>query len=649
MEGNKGYGVWLRRLGLALAFVTCLGVALAYMSGAGQAAAATGQKTTGKWVVELYMCGTDLESRGGAATNDLVELTAQLPPEGVTFVIQTGGAKTWYNETVKPQELDRFIYDQDGLRRLEPQPDADMAAADTLAGFLRFAQDNFAADHRVLIVWDHGGGTVGGACYDERTQHMMSLNQMQEALASVYENNRETPPFDIVGFDCCLMATYGVANNFEGYGRYLVASQELEPGNGWYYSGIVKGLQEGVGSEPFVLAQVMCDSYMEGCRAAGTADAATLSVTDLSKLPQLREAYEQMGIEAIKAAEQAPKQFFSRYARKAKQAVSFGGNTRDTGYTNMIDMGDFAQRTEDLLPAHAQKVQQALAAAVSYKVNGPLKKGSQGLSCYYPYQIEQQTYFEQVRAASEQYKSLYRYLATGEAPSPEGLVVKFDVAAMEDLPVDADKDGTVFCKMTPQQMENLAAVRCDLILYDGNQNFICMYGNDANVDVDWDQGVCKDNFNGTWMMLDKHPVYTDVTEQTEDHITYAIPIKLNGQDMNLFVVYEGATGKYRILGARAAINEQGAADRNLVQLKPGDTVTTQQYVMGGGQTEKDFKAVDAATFQLGEHFAVTDEPLPDGTYGYVFDFITPTGDYAMSGMAFYELQKGDITTSVAAR
>ena len=62
---------------------------------------------------------------------------------------------------------------------------------------------------------------------------------------------------------------------------------------------------------------------------------------------------------------------------------------------------------------------------------------------------------------------------------------------------------------------------------------------------------------------------------------------------------------------------------------------------------KDAQLVDVATFQLGENFAVTDEPLADGTYAYVFDFIAPNGDYSMSDMASYELKGGNITTSVA--
>ena len=279
-------------------------------------------------------------------------------------------------------------------------------------------------------------------------------------------------------------------------------------------------------------------------------------------------------------------------------------------------------------------------------MSGDLKTESHGLSCYYPYQVEQQPAFEDVRAASDNYKKLYRYLATGKAPKGQTRSAMFDVSSMEDLALDADEDGTVFCKLTEQQMENLATIRCDLIWYDESQDALVMLGNDANVDMDWDSGMCKDNFDGTWVMLDKHPVYIDVTNETDSHITYAIPIKLNGEQMNLFVAFDINAQAYKILGARAGLNEKGAADRNLVKLKAGDQVTTQLYGASINGNGEDVALIDAETFTLGESPTVSDEPLGDGTYAYVFDFITPTGDYAMSDLASYELKNGEITTTV---
>ena len=45
-----------------------------------------------QWTVAIYMCGSDLESKWGAATADLTELMAHPLPSGVNVVIQTGGA-----------------------------------------------------------------------------------------------------------------------------------------------------------------------------------------------------------------------------------------------------------------------------------------------------------------------------------------------------------------------------------------------------------------------------------------------------------------------------------------------------------------------------------------------------------------------------
>lgn len=47
------------------------------------------------WVVYWYVCGSDLESDGGAATEDFSEMTNVDLPENVTVVIQAGGANAW--------------------------------------------------------------------------------------------------------------------------------------------------------------------------------------------------------------------------------------------------------------------------------------------------------------------------------------------------------------------------------------------------------------------------------------------------------------------------------------------------------------------------------------------------------------------------
>ena len=119
------------------------------------------------WAIYWYLCGTDLESDGGAATEDLGEMMDAELPENVKVVIQTGGASCWENDVIDPDYTERYLYASDGLTLLEQQPISNMGDPETLADFLRFCQENYPADRTMVLFWDHGGGSVYGAVSDE--------------------------------------------------------------------------------------------------------------------------------------------------------------------------------------------------------------------------------------------------------------------------------------------------------------------------------------------------------------------------------------------------------------------------------------------------------------------------------------------------
>ena len=169
------------------------------------------------WVIYWYLCGTDLESDNGAASADLRELQrVQLPPN-VKVVIQAGGANRWQTSGIPSGGTARFLYDSEGMHNLGPTPNSDMGTGSGLADFLRFGRDNFSADHSIFVFWNHGGGSVGGICYDERTDNMMSLDEVHDAFDSVYGSNPDAPPFEIIGFDACLMATVDSLASLHGF------------------------------------------------------------------------------------------------------------------------------------------------------------------------------------------------------------------------------------------------------------------------------------------------------------------------------------------------------------------------------------------------------------------------------------------------
>ena len=87
------------------------------------------------------------------------------------------------------------------------------------------------------------------------------------------------------------MATLDTANTVSGFAHYMVASQELEPGNGWQYTGWPEALGADTSISGAELGKAICDTYMEGCRMEGTEGNATLSLINLEALPHLNMAY----------------------------------------------------------------------------------------------------------------------------------------------------------------------------------------------------------------------------------------------------------------------------------------------------------------------------------------------------------------------
>lgn len=624
-------------------------------------------KANDTWLIEWYLCGTDLETRSGSATGDFQELLNVKLPANVKVLIQTGGASQWQNNFVSSGATERYLYDENGLQRLVSLDDADMGDVNTLADFLRYSKENFQADHRVLVFWDHGGGSVSGICFDERTKNFLSLNDLRTAFTSVYEPSTDNPPFEIIGFDACLMATYETVNALDGITRYVTASEEVEPGSGWNYTGWVGELAANPAMGGAKLGKIICDTYYSSCESNGRAKTATLSVIDLAKLPMLRHSYESFGMEALRAAHQNPQKFFASFGRGAKRAENYGGNTRRTGYTNMVDISDLAKSNRSILPNTSEKLIQSIDSAVVYSVSGAYRDKSCGLSSFYSYSGDENTLvrYLNVDSAPIPQKILYYYLICGEIPEeilpfldsdtlvtpapvapPEETQTIFDVSQLEDFPVQRDENNNAFVQLSPEQMELLSSVHCQLAYIDTKRDIIIYLGSDSDIEADWETGIFTDNFRAVWPMLDGHPVYVEITAENDGYNLYSIPIILNGVECNLQVAYVYKDKKYYILGARKGLDDNGMSDRELIKLREGDEITTLHYGITISGDDSEFTQVEVDTFTIGENPEVKDEPLGNGNYAYSFQFITPTEASASSAFVLFTVENGQIFTDI---
>ena len=93
-----------------------------------------------------------------------------------------------------------------------------------------------------------------------------------------------------------------------------------------------------------------------------------MSLLNLENIKSLNEAFE----EKIKNVE------MGSFSQSAFESISYGGRTKEEGFSNMIDLGGLLEYKED------EVVMNAFNDVVLYKKNGYINKNSSGISIYFP-------------------------------------------------------------------------------------------------------------------------------------------------------------------------------------------------------------------------------------------------------------------------
>lgn len=112
----------------------------------------------------------------------------------------------------------------------------DSADPPSVLGFARWALAQCRPDQHLVISFSmHGGGLSGISADDSNGKSSLSLAKLKDAFGALA---REGRTFDIIGFDACLMSSFEVATALQPFATYLLASEPVEPRDGWKYSSI---------------------------------------------------------------------------------------------------------------------------------------------------------------------------------------------------------------------------------------------------------------------------------------------------------------------------------------------------------------------------------------------------------------------------
>ncbi len=322
--------------------------------------------------IMVYMCGTDLESNYGMATSDLQEMASATIGSNVNILVETGGCKMWKNRIVSNSSNQIYKVETGGVRLIKgdvgKKPMVDSA---TLTEFIRFCSDNYPAERNILIFWDHGGGSIAGYGYDElyKNAGSMDLAEISAALKAA------GCTFDWIGFDACLMATLETALVCNDYADYLVASEESEPGTGWYYTNWLNMLSKNTSVDTVTLTKKVIDDFVTASTSASASAQVSLSVIDLAEMqgtvPPALNSF------ATATTAMLNSNNYATVSNARAGARQFARSSR----INQIDLVHFAQR---LGTAEGDALAKALLSCVKY--NKTNISNANGVSIFFPYE-----------------------------------------------------------------------------------------------------------------------------------------------------------------------------------------------------------------------------------------------------------------------
>lgn len=322
--------------------------------------------------IMVYMCGTDLESKHGMATKDLQEMLNADISDKVNIIVETGGCSQWRNKVISSSVNQIYKVESGGIKLLEDNVgNSAMTNPGNLSTFIKYCTKNYPADRNMLIFWDHGGGSITGYGYDEKnpSASSMTLSKINSALKSA------ACKFDCIGFDACLMATLETALVCEPYADYLIASEEAEPGTGWYYTNWLNKLSKNTSISTVELSQTIIDDFISASRSSSPSSTITLSIVDLAELDgTVPDTFRNF---ASSTNELLQSDNYSQVSNARAGVRQFAQSSK----LNQVDLVDLAQR---IGTDESNALAKALCGCVKY--NRSSISRCYGISVYFPYE-----------------------------------------------------------------------------------------------------------------------------------------------------------------------------------------------------------------------------------------------------------------------
>ena len=524
----------------------------------------------------VYICGTDLEGEGAAASRDIMEMAAsKFKGENLNLVILTGGTKKWAIKDIGHNSCNVYTLEGETLVRQATFGRQLLSDPKTLTTFINYAATIYPSDKYALVLWDHGGGPVWGYGVDELAKKEKNCLFVPELNAALANSALAQKKAEFIGFDACLMATVETAQQLQQYARYMVASEEMEPAFGWDWRWL-KTLSENTDKDILISLKEIVDRFVGYCEenSGWLVDfSGTLSVTNLSKINPVAAALSELGTEANGIFTSRKKAIaFEKGRAKTK---SFG-DLGDDGNFDVVDLGDYAEHLYSAFPNQAETLRKAVADAVVYAKHSSSVSCATGLTTYFPYNAS----FNEAQGTWPVYASLYKNVSAIAGHTT--FLTRFGQCLVPTDPVPRQhkkRAGTKAAKggveaVLPAEDE-AQAIEARFVLWrelePGSDYFVRLL---LDKDVESKDGKYSAKFDGKLMSFQDEFIYVREKDRNDKTgvVIYDSPAYLNGVKVRVQIRKDAKNKDGKIVGALRVNGPEGSkvASKDTMQIKKGD-------------------------------------------------------------------------------
>jgi hypothetical protein len=166
--------------------------------------------------------------------------------------------------------------------------------------------------------------------YDDTARDFLDNDELKRVLTDVVQNVGGR--IDVLGFDACLMNLVEVSYQLRGTVDHIVGSEEVEPGDGWPYDGVLSELAAAPDSTPRDAAKQFVRKYMDSYRGDDTVTQSAVDVSRVESVAEATSAFAEACVPLIDSRED-----FGDFSKAVKNAQRFR-------MKDFADLGDLCER-----------------------------------------------------------------------------------------------------------------------------------------------------------------------------------------------------------------------------------------------------------------------------------------------------------------